>query len=105
MAAGAPVGDRDLFIFHRALCSAAIFAHIGTAIELAHPRHYPGTSIVHTIRHSQARSLVRILRARRVALSGFVRRERREKAPSPRRRDYGAYPGLCPQGGTLPISA
>ena len=73
MATGTPVGDRDLFIFHGALCSAAIFADIGTAVALALSGHYPGRDIVRAICYSQARSLVRILCPRRVALSRFVR--------------------------------
>ena len=102
MAAGAPVGNRDLFVFNRALCSAAISEDFRTAAALALSRHYSGTGVVRAICRSQARSLVRILCPRRVALSRFVRRER-QKLGSPCRNDDGICAGLGNNGRVSPI--
>lgn len=88
MATRAPVGLRHIFIFNRALCSAAIFADFGTAAALALAWHHSGTGVVRAICRSQARSLVRILCPSRVALSRFVRREWRQKFHAPRVIDH-----------------
>ncbi len=104
MAAGAPVGNRDFFVFNGALCSAAIFANFGTAVALALPSYYTRRSILRAICHSQARSLVRILSPRRVALSRFVRRERRPKLGSSCRNDVGLCARLGNHGRVSSIS-
>ena len=103
MAAGAPVGGCDLFVFHRALCSAAIVEDFGTAAALALPRYYAGTSFVRAICRSQARSLLRILCPRRVALSRFVPGERRQKLGSPCRNDDGTCGNLGNNGRVSPV--
>ena len=103
MAAGAPMGDRDLFVFNRALCSAAIFANFGTAVALALPRYYPRASVVGAICRSQARPLLRVLCLRRVALSRFTRGERRQERNSPGRNDDGICAGLGNNGRVSPV--
>ncbi len=104
MAAGAAVGHCDLLIFHRTLCSAAIFANIGTAAALALPWHHSGTCIIRAICRSQARSLVRILCASPVALSRFVHTERQQKLGSPGRPDDSICAGLGNNRRVSPVS-